>query len=129
MKFKYSKTKAKQILKKYELGGSIMPDLAGHMGGQFNTGKPTLLSGFSGTHYDGLVGETGALSSGELFAKGGALEHGLQIGDEIQGIMNNVVFVEKNDRNFVVNLNKGQRISQEQFDKMSYKEQQNFCSM
>jgi hypothetical protein len=42
MKYKYSKEKAKSILKKYELGGSIMPDLAGHMGGKFNTGKPTL---------------------------------------------------------------------------------------
>jgi hypothetical protein len=33
------------------------------------------LSGVSGTHYTGLVGETGALSSGEMFARGGSTDH------------------------------------------------------
>jgi hypothetical protein len=126
MKYKYSKEKAKSILKKYELGGSIMPDLAGHMGGQFNTGKPTLLSGFSGTHYDGLVGETGALSSGELFAQGGMIQHGLEVGDEIMGYVDDLVFVKKNNQNFVININNGKRITQDRFDKMNYKEQSKF---
>jgi hypothetical protein len=57
----------------YELGGNVMPDLAGHMGGKFGTGDPSMLNGFTGTHYDGLVGETGAMSAGELFMDGGAM--------------------------------------------------------
>jgi hypothetical protein len=32
-----------------------------------------MLDGTSGTHYTGLVGETGALSSGEMFAHGGGV--------------------------------------------------------
>ena len=57
----------------YELGGNVMPDLAGHMGGKFGTGDPSMLNGFTGTHYDGLVGETGAMSAGELFMDGGVM--------------------------------------------------------
>jgi hypothetical protein len=57
----------------FELGGNVMPDLAGHMGGKFGTGDPSMLNGFTGTHYDGLVGETGAMSAGELFMDGGVM--------------------------------------------------------
>ena len=49
-------------------------DLAGHTGGGdagLNAGMP--LDGFSNTSYTGLVGETGAMSSGEMFAKGGSV--------------------------------------------------------
>ena len=59
----------------FELGGAFMTtDLAGHTGGGtggLNADMP--LSGVTGTNYTGLVGETGAMSSGELFEAGGAL--------------------------------------------------------
>jgi hypothetical protein len=53
----------------YEIGGN----LAGHLGGGVQI-RPTMLDGTSGTHYTGLVGETGALSSGEMFAGGGGVD-------------------------------------------------------
>ena len=62
----------------YELGGTVVTDLAGHTGGSFGTGNPSLLSGVSGTHYTGLVGETGAMSSGEMFMAGGGLPSGAE---------------------------------------------------
>ena len=58
----------------FALGGTVVTDLAGHTGGGdggLNAGKP--LSGFSNTSYSGLVGETGAMSSGEMFMNGGTL--------------------------------------------------------
>jgi antirestriction protein len=56
------------------LGGSVVTDLAGHTGGGNGGFNPRIpLDGFSGTHYDGLVGETGAMSSGELFMAGGSV--------------------------------------------------------
>jgi antirestriction protein len=61
----------------FELGGVMATDLAGHTGGGdagFNAGMP--LDGFSNTSYTGLVGETGAMSSGEMFMNGGGLPSG-----------------------------------------------------
>jgi len=58
----------------YELGGVMATDLAGHTGGGdsgLNAGMP--LDGFSNTAYTGLVGETGAMSSGEMFMAGGSV--------------------------------------------------------
>ena len=64
----------------FELGGAfMMTDLAGHTGGSDGLGNPTPLSGVSGTHYTGLVGETGAMSSGELFMDGGAMMQNQQV--------------------------------------------------
>ena len=60
--------------KKYALGGTVVTDLAGHTGGSLGTGDPSILSGFSNTSYTGLVGETGAMSSGEMFMAGGSVE-------------------------------------------------------
>lgn len=60
---------------KFELGGTVVTDLAGHTGGSLG-GDPSLLSGTSGTAYTGLVGETGAMSSGEMFEAGGTLPSG-----------------------------------------------------
>jgi hypothetical protein len=59
----------------YELGGAFMEtDLAGNTGGGTSgLNAKMALSGVSGTHYTGLVGETGALSSGEMFASGGGV--------------------------------------------------------
>jgi antirestriction protein len=59
----------------YELGGSVVTDLAGHTSGGnlgLNAGMP--LNGFSNTAYTGLVGETGAMSSGEMFMSGGKID-------------------------------------------------------
>jgi len=67
----------------FELGGAFMTtDLAGHSGGGtggLNANLP--LNGFSGTNYTGLVGETGAMSSGELFMDGGAVAQNQQVID------------------------------------------------
>lgn len=62
----------------FALGGTVVTDLAGHTGagdGGLDAGKP--LSGFSNTSYSGLVGETGAMSSGEMFMNGGGLPAGV----------------------------------------------------
>jgi antirestriction protein len=58
----------------FELGGVMATDLAGYTGGGdagLNAGMP--LDGFSNTSYTGLVGETGAMSSGEMFMAGGSV--------------------------------------------------------
>lgn len=57
-----------KLERKYEIGGN----LAGQLGGGANI-PPVKLDGFSGTDYTGLVGETGTLSEGELFEKGGII--------------------------------------------------------
>jgi hypothetical protein len=63
--------------KKFELGGTVVTDLAGHTGGgNMGTTAGMPLSGVSGTNYTGLVGETGAMSSGEMFMAGGTLPLG-----------------------------------------------------
>jgi antirestriction protein len=75
----------------YELGGSVVTDLAGHTAGGnlgLNAGMP--LDGFSNTAYTGLVGETGAMSSGEMFMSGGGVAMANQqvIEDASQGYVN-----------------------------------------
>ena len=62
---------------KYELGGNVVGfDLAGHLDGTLNVGQDDgMLSGVTGTQYSGLVGETGAMSSGEMFARGGSVRN------------------------------------------------------
>jgi len=74
----------------FELGGAfMMTDLAGHTGGSDGLGNPMPLSGVSGTYYTGLVGETGAMSSGELFMDGGAMAQNQQvINDASQSYVN-----------------------------------------
>ena len=58
----------------FELGGSVVTDLAGHTGGGTGGFNPRIpLDGFSNTAYTGLVGETGAMSSGEMFMSGGGV--------------------------------------------------------
>ena len=75
----------------FELGGSVVTDLAGHTSGGnlgLNAGMP--LDGFSNTAYTGLVGETGAMSSGEMFMSGGGVAMANQqvIDDASQGYVN-----------------------------------------
>ena len=63
----------------FELGGTVVTDLAGHTDGGtggLNAGMP--LDGYSDTGYTGLVGETGAMSSSEMFMNGGGLPSGVE---------------------------------------------------
>jgi antirestriction protein len=81
--------------RRFELGGTVVSDLAGHTGlgdGGLNAGMP--LSGTSGTSYTGLVGETGAMSSGEMFAGGGG------VGDKEFSLAQAIAFIKeaKKDR-------------------------------
>jgi hypothetical protein len=51
-------------------------------------------------------------------AKGGMIKHGLEIGDEIIGSIENAIEVKNNSKNYVVNINKGIRMTiEEYFDK------------
>ena len=68
-----NKVKFNASARKYDIGGVVVADLAGHTGGSFGTDTPTLLSEYSGTYYSGLTGETGAMSVGEMFEAGGTL--------------------------------------------------------
>jgi hypothetical protein len=77
MKDWMGKTNESREAMAYELGGATMQyDLAGNTGGGtagLNADMP--LSGVSGTQYTDLVGETGALSSGEMFDGGGRVKN------------------------------------------------------
>jgi hypothetical protein len=73
----FQKKMGKIFNREYELGGNIQTDLAGHTGGTLGTGDSSLLDGFSNTTYTGQVGETGAMSSGEMFANGGGVSQDL----------------------------------------------------
>jgi antirestriction protein len=80
---------------KFALGGTVVTDLAGHTGGGtggLNAGMP--LNGFSNTSYTGLVGETGAMSSGEMFMTGGG------VGDKEFSLADAIAFIKgaKKDR-------------------------------
>jgi hypothetical protein len=72
-----AKTNESREAMTYELGGAFMEtDLAGNTGGGtggLNANMP--LSGVSGTQYTDLVGETGALSSAEMFDGGGRVKN------------------------------------------------------
>lgn len=77
MAFDKDEFKHNSINPRFELGGNVQSDLAGHTGGSLGTGDPSMLDGFSNTAYTGLVGETGAMSSGEMFMNGGGLPSGI----------------------------------------------------
>ena len=90
-----AKTNESREAMTYELGGAFMQtDLAGNTGG--GTGglnAKMALSGVSGTYYTGLVGETGALSSGEMFEGGGKV-HDLDITQLWRGYASAILFAE-----------------------------------
>ena len=65
----------------------------------------------------------------EEYAKGGILEHGLQVGDEIMDSASNLLFVRKNKKQYVININTGKRLTQSEFDKMDNKNQNDFSRM
>lgn len=98
--------------KKFELGGTVVTDLAGHTGGSLG-GDPTMLDGMSGTAYTGLVGETGAMSSGEMFMAGGTLPEGVNqsymiteaFGNPAQHLAKGGGFSEHNGRKYDIGRN------------------------
>lgn len=65
----------------------------------------------------------------DKMAKGGILEHGLQVGDEIMTSTANLVFVRKNGKMYVININTGKRLTQSEFDKMDNRSQNDFSKM
>lgn len=74
---------------KMENGGAF--NLAGQLNGTLNLGQNQGdLSGTSGTQYSGLVGETGAMSAGEMFEKGGSIPNNYKdkSADEVWGNWN-----------------------------------------
>ena len=62
-------------------------------------------------------------------AKGGLLEHGLEVGDEIMSNSANLIFVRKNGKSYVININTGKRLTQSEFDKMDNSPQNSFSRM
>ena len=52
------------------------------------------------------------------YAQGGAVEHGLMVGDKILKKMGNAITVENDGKKYVVNLNQGERVSMENFIQM-----------
>ena len=56
-------------------------------------------------------------------AKGGAIEHGLEVGDKINYIDGNLLFVANNRKSFIVNISQGRRVSSADLNKMTDKEQ------
>jgi hypothetical protein len=63
------------------------------------------------------------VSQSKQLAKGGLLEHGLRVFDEIVALSYNLIFVRNNGKKYVVNLNTGRRLTQSEFDKLSNKQQ------
>ena len=66
---------------------------------------------------------------GHKMAHGGMLEHGLQVGDEIMTSAANLLFVRKNKKIYVININTGKRLTQSEWDKMDNKNQNDFSRM
>ena len=66
---------------------------------------------------------------GDKMAKGGAIEHGLEVGDKIYYKTDNLIIVEKNGENFFVNINNGKRLTSKEFYAMSDKDSIKFSKM
>ena len=63
--------------------------------------------------------EWGHMADGGYMAKGGMTEHGLQVGDMIIGHYdNNVVVKDRSNKIYLININNGTRLSEEEFDKL-----------
>lgn len=58
-------------------------------------------------------------ADGGYFAKGGMTEHGLQIGDTIKKSQGFYIYVVNNNKNYLIDLNKGVRIDIEDDNKMA----------
>lgn len=81
-----------------------------------------------GVYYENRSNRTDVNRSVRL-AKGGMIQHGLKVGDEIVEFSDNIVVVKNNSKTFVVNLNQGTRISEGQFFDKSNKEIKKFNTM
>ena len=71
----------------------------------------------------------GQYADGGMMAKGGLTEHGLQKGDKIITKMGNVIKVENDGKEYVVNLDKGERISMKKWMSMEAKDTYAFAYM
>jgi hypothetical protein len=70
------------------------------------------------------------LEDGGYMAKGGLIQHGLKQGDMIMGHSdNNVVVKDKSNKIYVININNGTRLSEEEFEKFSSREKTKFSKM
>jgi antirestriction protein len=133
----YKKTEDFKIYgaEKFELGGSVVTDLAGHTGGGNGGFNPRIpLDGFSNTAYTGLVGETGAMSSGEMFMSGGGVAMANQqvIDDASQGYVNYYLGEGASqgiykDGGAIMNQYKG-RTPEEVWNSLSEKQREHFLS-
>jgi outer membrane protein assembly factor BamB len=64
------------------------------------------------------------------YAKGGLTQHGLKQGDMIMGHSdNNVVVKDKSNKIYIININNGTRLSEEEFEKFSSREKTKFSKM
>ena len=80
----------------YDIGGTSFStvDLTSHL--DFNA-NPMFAHG-------------GELHRGEMMAKGGMIEHGLEVGDVIKKAQGYYIYVSNNNKKYLVDLNKGARI-------------------
>jgi hypothetical protein len=79
---------------------------------------------FPKLEYGGMMEDEG------LFAKGGLIQHGLKQGDMIMGHSdNNVVVKDKSNKIYVININNGTRLSEEEFEKFNSREKTKFSKM
>ncbi len=70
------------------------------------------------------------LEDGGYMAKGGLTEHGLKQGDMIMGHSdNNVIVKDKSNKIYVININNGTRLSEDEFEKFSSREKTKFSKM
>jgi hypothetical protein len=63
------------------------------------------------------------------YAKGGALEHGLMVGDKITSKFDNVVVVENDGKTFVVNINVGKRWSENEWYSLNHSNTSKYSKM
>lgn len=70
-------------------------------------------------------------AKGGYMAKGGMTAHGLQVGDEIIGHSDNNVIVKDriSKKIYVININNGTRLSEEEFEKLGSRERTKFSKM
>jgi hypothetical protein len=78
----------------------------------------------------GMMEDEGLFANSGMMAKGGLIEHGLKQGDMIMGHSdNNVVVKDKSNKIYVININNGTRLSEDEFEKFSSREKTKFSKM
>lgn len=106
----------------YASGGSATSTIGGTT---FSNGD---LSGISNLDLSGGMfahgGEIHRAEGGDMYAKGGMTQHGLQIGDMIIGHDDNSIVVkDRQGKTYMVNLNSGKRWEMNEWEQLSTREQ------